>query len=156
MTIVVGLIHANWCGHCQQLMPKWEEMKKRITVPHEIVEIEDSDPLKQNKIDGLNKRIQGDREISVSGYPTVFRIGNGGELEYFEKARETDELVKFFNDSATQKTKKGKTGGKGTKKRTKKRTKKGKAKTGRKGKSASSMKRKNKRKTMKKKRKTKR
>jgi len=144
MTVVVGLIHANWCGHCQQLMPKWEEMKKRITVPHEIMEIEDSDPLKQEKIDGLNKRIQGDREISVSGYPTVFRIGNGGELEYFEKARETDDLVKFFNASATQKTKKGKTGGKGTKKR------KGK------GKSASSMKRKNKRKTMKKKRKTKR
>jgi len=97
MPVIVGLIHAKWCGHCQQLMPKWNEMKDGINVNHEIMEIEFSDPEKDNKLMDLNRRIQGDKEIYISGYPTVFRIDNKGELEYFEDEREVDTLRDFFN-----------------------------------------------------------
>lgn len=99
MPVIVGLIHAKWCGHCQQLMPKWIEMKQSLKVPHEIMEIEENDPQKDIKIIDLNNKIQGNEEIFVNGYPTVFRIDNKGGLEYFENEREVDKLIDFFNNA---------------------------------------------------------
>lgn len=99
MPVIVGLIHADWCGHCQRLMPKWNEMKNGINVNHEIMEIEFSDPEKDNKLMDLNRRIQGDKEIYISGYPTVFRIDDKGKLDYFEKEHEVDPLMDFFNNT---------------------------------------------------------
>ena len=28
--VIIGLIYANWCGHCQALKPEWNTFKKNL------------------------------------------------------------------------------------------------------------------------------
>ena len=104
MPVIVGLIHADWCGHCQRLLPKWNQMKEHLNINHELMEIEASDPQKNVKFLDLNKRIQGNKEIYVNGYPTVFRVDNNGKLDYFDKAPELEQLTDFFNNADASQT----------------------------------------------------
>ena len=94
--IVIGKIYADWCGACKQLNPIWVEMKNKINLEHkdmfEFAEIEekvmDSEIAKINKTYNVNLELQG-------GYPTIFKIANG-KLEYYNGAREPDQMLSWF------------------------------------------------------------
>jgi len=76
--VTVGLVHANWCGHCQHLMPEWDKMENNIK----------NDPKLNTKCDivkieseNYNKEIPKyenmiNQSIPVEGYPTIFLIKN--------------------------------------------------------------------------------
>jgi len=98
--ITVGLIHANWCGHCQALKPHWDKMKNEMKISNknkkfDFVEIEDSDHMKEQKINNINKKLKGNK-INIKGYPTIFKI-KGGNLEYYEGERESNSLKNWFS-----------------------------------------------------------
>lgn len=93
--LVIGLIYAKWCGHCQALEPEWKIMKqnllkKKSVLPHEILEIEDSDHDKDVKMERINKTIYGGK-LQANGYPTIFK-NVGGKLEYYEGGRTAVEM----------------------------------------------------------------
>jgi len=129
----VVLIYANWCGHCDMLKPKWQSMKPLLSDKLSVVEIEDSDPFKHDKINELNSEINNEN-INVMGYPTLFKI-NRGEIEYYNDEREPETMAKFFNKDVESpklkviKSKKNKT--------MKKSVSKGKGKRGKSGKKPS-------------------
>jgi len=78
--ITVGLIYANWCGHCQHLKPEWKKMKKGMRGMNcHYLEIEDADHHKDRKIAHVNSRLKTGK-LEANGYPTIFRI-KGGKLE---------------------------------------------------------------------------
>jgi thiol-disulfide isomerase/thioredoxin len=74
--VTVGLVHANWCGHCQHLMPEWDKMENNIknnpklNTNCNIVKIESENI--SNELPKYEKMING--KIPVDGYPTIFLI----------------------------------------------------------------------------------
>ena len=97
--VTAGLIYAEWCGHCQALKPHWYKMKKNMKNKKKspnFIEIEDSDQLKQKKIDDINNKL-GEQKLVINGFPTVFKI-KGGQIEYYEGQRDADSLSKWYSE----------------------------------------------------------
>jgi len=99
--VTIGLIYANWCGHCQALKPEWKKMKYNIMKTpmfkrgvYKFMEIEDADKSKDSKINAMNLRLQGEK-LAANGYPTIFKI-HGGKLNYFEGERTASEMQNWF------------------------------------------------------------
>lgn len=78
--IVVGYIHADWCGHCTALKPVWAQMQKII--PQHLVVYEDINSNYQDaRIAKLNKT-HGVNMSAPQGYPYIFKISDGKIHEY--------------------------------------------------------------------------
>ena len=102
--VTIGLIYANWCGHCQALKPEWKKMKYNVMKTpsykrggYRFMEIEDADKSKDSKINAINSRLQGEK-LMANGYPTIFKV-NGGKLHYFQGGRSASELQNWFLES---------------------------------------------------------
>ena len=99
--ITVGLIYANWCGHCQHLKPEWKKMKKgmRGTNCH-YLEIEDADHHKDRKIAHVNSILKTGK-LEANGYPTVFKV-KGGKLEYYQGERTAQAMQQWFKGGSAE------------------------------------------------------
>lgn len=88
--VIVGLIYAEWCGHCNALKPDWKklegEMKNNPDIS--VIKIDEADPTKNDKMREINQ------ELVAEGYPTIFKVNNG-KVEYFQGDRTFDELNKW-------------------------------------------------------------
>ena len=98
--VIVGLIFANWCGHCQALKPHWHNMKMTLAANPKfrnqgckVVEIEDSDRHKDKKIAQINATVKGPKLVA-NGYPTIFKK-KGGAVEYYGGEREANALSQW-------------------------------------------------------------
>jgi hypothetical protein len=106
--LVVGLIFANWCGHCQALKPTWDEMVTEIMKTPDfkkqkgiVIEIEDADPEKDAKIAKINKNIKG-QQLAANGFPTIFKK-KGGKVDYYTGGRTIPEMSSWFLGTAHKK-----------------------------------------------------
>ena len=89
----IGLIHADWCGHCQTLKPHWNKLKSMIS-GHTVYEIEDGQKDKDTMINKINSGLTGS-SLAINGYPTIFKIV-GKQLEYFKGDRTAESIYKWF------------------------------------------------------------
>lgn len=95
--ILIGKVYANWCGHCQNLQPEWLKMKKELKSLIgkrgkiiKFIEIEESE---QEKMNQFRERFPN---LSVNGYPTIFKNINGGnDLEYYTGDREASKMSEW-------------------------------------------------------------
>jgi thiol-disulfide isomerase/thioredoxin len=96
-SIKIGLLYADWCGHCQKLKPEWDEMKKMIKKDPklkehcEIIEIESADNIKK-RIEDINSKLKQGK-LENNGYPTIFLIKDG-KLTNYNGGRTAEELLK--------------------------------------------------------------
>jgi thiol-disulfide isomerase/thioredoxin len=101
--VVIGLIYADWCGHCQALKPEWDMFKKNLNMDKKlaskcgIFEVEDGDTLKDIKIKNISKKVKGG-EVHVDGFPTLFKIV-GGNIEYYSGERNSSALLEWAKSS---------------------------------------------------------
>tara|TARA_B100000674_G_C37895084_1_gene940923 strand:- start:472 stop:1083 length:612 start_codon:yes stop_codon:yes gene_type:complete len=96
--IALVKFYAPWCGHCQTLAPKWEELTKKhhnTTKNGKRVKVLSVDCDKHEKI--------GER-YNVQGYPTVRLITKNKQYEY-EDAREVPQLESFLDNGCQGKLK---------------------------------------------------
>jgi thiol-disulfide isomerase/thioredoxin len=95
--VVIGLIYANWCHHCQAMKPAWEEMKKDIMNKYNgefsLVEIEADQPDKSEKLAKLEQMLDG-QKIDASGYPTIVKVA-GGRADYYGGNRELSDMLNW-------------------------------------------------------------
>ena len=92
-TGIVLVFHPG-CGHCVQMRPAWEMMKKGVKPHVRILEVDGSgmseSPVLSRSVIGKN----------TAGYPSVFSLRQGKFGETFDKERTTENFVKFANKSA--------------------------------------------------------
>jgi len=94
----VVVVHAEWCGHCQRLMPEWDKMMESFKnhPDIEVKKIEIKDKNMDQIINELNGKLTKEK-INVNGYPTIFLI-KGGNIKYYNSGERTaDALTKWVN-----------------------------------------------------------
>lgn len=95
LTGVVLMFHPQ-CGHCVQMRPAWEMMKKRVPSNVKIVEIDGSE---MSSSPTLSRSMVGQQ---TEGFPTIMRLTNGEVVEKFSGERTPENLVKFVSKSASK------------------------------------------------------
>jgi hypothetical protein len=89
---IVGKLYMNKCGHCEMLEQPWNEMKNKVggkvTVAEDIEASETRELAELNKKHGVNVEAQG-------GYPTIYKIKPGGNVEYYNGERNAKELIRW-------------------------------------------------------------
>lgn len=98
--VIIGLVYANWCPHCQHLKPEWNVMKNELMNKYNglytIVEIEESQPDKLEQIAKLEQKLNGNK-IEANGYPTIFKL-NGGNVSYYDGNRDATSMLNWITD----------------------------------------------------------
>ena len=100
--VIIGLVHANWCGHCQHLMPEWNKMEDNISKNSKlnnkckIIKIE-SEHVNEElpKYAEMTKQ----KNIQVEGYPTIFMIKKDRMVEMYGGERSAEALEKWIADA---------------------------------------------------------
>lgn len=106
--LVIGRIHAKWCGHCKTLVPEWDNMSKNIEngvkggkyVSPNFVDFE-SEEISQGKLENYNlenKELLGGKNVEFSGFPTLFKVKNK-RIEYYDGERLAEPMEKWFMSS---------------------------------------------------------
>ena len=99
--VVIGLIYANWCHHCQAMKPAWEEMKKdimnRYAGQFSLVEIEADQKDKSEQLAKLEQMLDG-QKIDANGYPTIVKVA-GGRADYYGGNREINDMFNWATNN---------------------------------------------------------
>ncbi len=100
--IMVGRIHALWCGHCKALVPEWSKMKKELSKQrggYKFVSVEQSK--EEPHLERLNKYLKIDdnaKKVQIQGgYPTIFKASNG-VVEYYNGPQMAENLVQWAKE----------------------------------------------------------
>jgi thiol-disulfide isomerase/thioredoxin len=100
---VVGKLYMIGCGHCDALIEPWDQMKKKIG--GKVMVVEDIESNQTKELEKLNK--QHGSSVSVQGgYPTIFKIQNGGKVEYYNGERTTEKLASWALQGSVHRKKK--------------------------------------------------
>lgn len=81
------LAYADWCGHCKNFKPTWNEFRRKYENVLDIREIEESS----------NKEIM--QELGVRGFPTIMLLNNGKKITYKEADRDMLHLENFVKNN---------------------------------------------------------
>jgi thiol-disulfide isomerase/thioredoxin len=113
MSTVVCKIYAEWCGHCQDLAPIWEKVKRQMRNEARngkvrFIEIEqnkgridkESNGTKtlDQEVDELNSELGtvGENMIKAEGFPTIAKTCNG-KTDRYEGERSVKAIVAWIN-----------------------------------------------------------
>ena len=89
----ITLYHAEWCGHCKNFIPVWNELKTQLE-SHNIEHSEFEHSKDAKIIEASN----------IDGFPTIKINKNGDEYEYQGKRNKEDimtELLKLTQSGGT-------------------------------------------------------
>lgn len=98
--VTIGLIHANWCGHCRNLMPIWNKMRSNIDrksyrPPPQYMMVEHSNLGELDRFNNENSEYLSGQRVQHDGFPTIFKIRDG-KIDYYKESRDPDSLEKWF------------------------------------------------------------
>lgn len=105
-TVVVGKIYADWCGHCQSLLPEWKKLDENIQhrmakypnshTKYVVVAIEQKQQDEGiRKVNETYMKNTGRTLALQGGFPTLFKITDG-TLEYYDGPRTYLEMLRWY------------------------------------------------------------
>ena len=112
LTGIILVFHPG-CGHCVQMRPEWEAMKRKLNPRSKVVEVDGSE------MSG-NDKIERSPLANTNGFPEIIRMKRGKIAEKYTGPRTADEMKKFA-EKGMEKTKKNKGKRKSGKRKTGKR-----------------------------------
>jgi thiol-disulfide isomerase/thioredoxin len=92
---------AEWCGHCRNYRPTWENIKSNNGGDYDFVEAEEGKLPDESKLPMDLKKGNKSRESldnalgSVRGFPTLFFVKNGKVTEIMNRNKLMDEIKKM-------------------------------------------------------------
>jgi hypothetical protein len=98
-SVVLGKIYSDQCIHCQNMAGAWEEMKQNLPDNYIVWDIESKD--EENKKKDFQN--QHGVELQSAGYPTIFMIVQGKQLDY-NGDRDKEHLLQWANSSGSKAT----------------------------------------------------
>ena len=110
MSTVVCKIYAEWCGHCRDLAPIWEKVKKQMEHNNKVkfIEIEQTKgrigkehngtKTLDQEVDELNSELGtvGENVIKAEGFPTIAKTCNG-KTDRYQGERSVKAIVAWIN-----------------------------------------------------------
>lgn len=84
MMLILG--YADWCGHCKQFKPTWDEFKNKY---QKVIDIREVNADKQQNVM---------KQLEIKGFPTVLLLKDGQRHEY-SGPRTVDGLEKFVKQT---------------------------------------------------------
>jgi|TARA_B110000483_G_scaffold28033_1_gene33987 thiol:disulfide interchange protein len=84
------LFYANWCGHCKNIKPVWDETASEINTDN------NNKMLKLNVGDGKPEQKEMMEKYNISGFPTIIMFENGENKGVLEK-RDKNSFLEYFN-----------------------------------------------------------
>uniref|UniRef100_A0A6C0DJD5 Thioredoxin domain-containing protein n=1 Tax=viral metagenome TaxID=1070528 RepID=A0A6C0DJD5_9ZZZZ len=89
--IIVGLIYAEWCGHCKSMKEDWEKLTTFLNGKvAKVDKIESADSDKETKINELNNKYGGER-LNGDSFPVIFKIQNN-KIETYNGMRDFESM----------------------------------------------------------------
>ena len=82
------LYYANWCPHCEKMLPDWDRMKSQANEKGLNVEVEKHDCAVEEELA---------EEKGINAFPEI-RLEKGEEFETYEGPRTTEGLMDFLNE----------------------------------------------------------
>lgn len=119
LTGIILIFHPG-CGHCVQMRPEWEAMKKKLSPGSKVVEVDGSEMSSNEELS--NSPVAK----KVRGFPAIFRVKNGKVDEEFSGQRTSEEMKDFAEKGMKRTPKKNNTKKSKNKKNKKSKTGKGK------------------------------
>jgi hypothetical protein len=101
---VVGKLYMVGCGHCDALVEPWNEMKKNVE--KKVMVLNDIESKETDKLEELNKQHRANVEVQ-GGYPTIYKIKHGGNVEYYNGERTSKELIRWATQNNEDTLKRG-------------------------------------------------
>jgi thioredoxin-like negative regulator of GroEL len=96
ITAVVLVFHPQ-CGHCIQMRPMWEQMKRQAPPSAQLVEVNG---------EGLSESpemSQSEVARNTEGFPSIMRVKNGKVVESFQQERTVPNMLDFVKKSVQDK-----------------------------------------------------
>ncbi len=84
--VSLHLVKADWCGHCKNFLPLWEEMSKKYSNKYNFVLHNEPDVGK----------IKKEYKMNITGFPTLFLVNKNSVVKY-ENSRNEDNILDFLN-----------------------------------------------------------
>lgn len=84
----LALFHADWCGHCHNLMPIWKTLQNKKIVNTIDIEYEHLNSLKNMPCALQNE--------TIMGFPTISLYNNGNKVNKPLNSRSLEDLIKFI------------------------------------------------------------
>ena len=83
----IVLFFADWCGHCQNLKPAWNQVADKLKSKRniQVLEVEDT------HLDAIPKKYKK----SLLGYPSIQKFKGGKLVEQFTGNRTPEEILTF-------------------------------------------------------------
>jgi thiol-disulfide isomerase/thioredoxin len=109
MPVIIGLVHAKGCPHCDAMEPAWDQMTEEVSNDPslkdviEILKLEKNNPQMNTKINEINQDLVNCQPLVINGYPTMF-CKKEHYLEPYNGGREKEELMNWVRQSIQNKS----------------------------------------------------
>lgn len=93
-TVQAGVVHAEWCGHCKELMPKWRDFEKKSVKGGSYNGIQVQAFEEKQDANSISKT-----GIEVNSFPKFWSKTQGGEVKYHDEVDRSEVGIKNWLDS---------------------------------------------------------